>query len=339
MNYREEKHVTKHAKEEYLSGIEGLIRKRQKEAENNRALYCREIREKPDKYRKELKKILGWPLTETTPCSLPEIKTEELFRDKELTVSRMKFEILDGVWLTGILLKQGDEKRPLILAQHGALGSPEAISGFYGTTTNYNDFVERLLQYDVNIFAPQLLIWNGEGYEVPFDRAVLDAKMKRVGGSIAAVEIYGLMRILDYFQSQSYVKNFGMAGLSYGGYYTMLMSAVDTRIESAVSCSFFCSGNVLREFCDIYFFDIGNRMSWAEIMMLVYPRHICLAVGDKDAGFPYRESEKEFERLKALCKDVGTDWVDFFVFDGGHEFFKDDRPLQQMAKQLSDKRR
>jgi dienelactone hydrolase len=264
-----------------------------------------------------------------------QVKAEELFRDADFTATRMSFEILEGVKLTGVLLKKGSGRRPLVIVQHGAQGSPELVSGFYETTSNYNGLAERLFKYDVNIFAPQLLLWNGEEHGVPFNRAVMDAKLKRVGSSITAVEMFGLMRILDYFQKQDYVKNFGMAGLSYGAYYTMLMSAIDTRIESAVSCSFFCGGNVLREFCDIHFFDIGNRMSWAEIMMLVYPRQICLAIGDKDIGFPYRESEKEYERLKALCEAVGTDWADFFVFDGGHEFFTHDEPLMRLAEQLN----
>lgn len=32
-----------------------------------------------------------------------------------------------------------------------------------------------------------------------------------------AVEIYGITRILDYFESQSYVSKFGMVGLSLDG--------------------------------------------------------------------------------------------------------------------------
>jgi hypothetical protein len=71
-----------------------------------------------------------------------------------------------------------------------------------------------------------------------------------------------------------------------------------------------------------------------QYLKVLYPRQISLAIGDKDTDFPYKESEKEFKRLEALCKTVGTDWVDFIVFDGGHEFIKDDKPLQKLAKDL-----
>lgn len=334
MEFKEAKSSSKGKKELYVKGIKALIDRKQTESLKKRDEYAKGILKNPEKYRQELKNILGWPLTDNVSNQIPDVKSEKLFEKETYNIYRMSFEVLEDVWLTGILIKHDNKKRPLILAQHGALGSPELISGFYGSTSNYNDFVERMLKYDVNIFAPQLLIWDEKEYEIEFCRALLDSKLKRVGGSITAVEIFGLMRILDYFENQDYVKNFGMAGLSYGGYYTMLMAAIDTRIKSAVSSSFFCSGNVLKEFCDIYFFDLGNKMSWAEIMMLVYPRQICLAIGDNDSGFPYKESIKEFNRLENLCKEVGNEWVDFIVFKGEHEFLKDDIPLERMTEHL-----
>ncbi len=238
--------ASKSIKEQYLKGIKELIERKQEESFEKRDEYSKDILKKPEKYRQELKNILGWPLTDKYLNQIPKVNTEKLFEKEDCNIYRMSFEILEDVILTGILIKKDDKKRPLVLAQHGALGTPELISGFYGSTTNYNDFIERMLKEDVNIFAPQLLIWNGEEYEVEFNRELLDLKLKRVGSSITAIEIFGLMRILDYFETQCYVKNFGMIGLSYGGYYTMLMTAIDTRIKSAVSSSFFCGGNVLR---------------------------------------------------------------------------------------------
>ena len=334
MKYKESLDKSKQYKETYLSGIYALIEKLQKESSQKRDEFSKDILNNPQKYRNELKQILGWPLTEKNFPKSIECCSEALYEKDGMNVYRMSFEILDGIKLCGILIKKDDKKRPLVITQHGALGSPECICGFYETTGNYNDFAERILNCDVNIFAPQLLIWDENQYDVKFNRAIIDAKLKRLGSSIAAVELFGLMRIIDWFEEQSYAGNIGMAGLSYGGYYTMLLSAIEPRIKSAISCSFFCSGDVLREFCDIHYFDLGNKMSWAEIVSLVYPRHMYLAIGDEDVGFPFTQSQKEFKRLEELCTAVGTDWVEFEVFHGNHEFIKDDALIKKMTSDL-----
>lgn len=41
----------------------------------------------------------------------------------------------------------------------------------------------------------------------------------------------------------------------------------------------------------------------------------------------------------AVDKDafnVGTDWVDFITFEGGHEFCRDDAPIEKLIDDLSD---
>ena len=139
---------------------------------------------------------------------------------------------------TGLFFQKDEKKRPLVIVQHGGLGTPEFISNFYDDTANYNHMLERVVQYDVHAFAPQLLIWSQEEYQLPFNRQEIDARLKRVGSSVTAVEVYGIMRILDWFEAQDYVKNFGMVGLSYGGFYTLTTTALEPRIQSAVSCSY-----------------------------------------------------------------------------------------------------
>ena len=41
-----------------------------------------------------------------------------------------------------------------------------------------------------------------------------------------------------------------------------------------------------------------------------------------------------FEKLKKLCKDVGTDWVELKVFDGTHEFCRDDEPIRRLVNDI-----
>lgn len=337
MNYREDRSITEPFKRQYLQGIENLIGKLEQEATQQRAGLRREILQDPERYRKDFFAMLGWPLTQPRDKTAPLVKTELLCEEGDMTIRRMQIEILDGIWMSGLLLRHKDgEKRPFVLTQHGALGTPERITGiFEGTTANYNHMPERVWKAGANVFAPQLLIWSPEIYGVEFDRAVLDAKLKKVGSSITAVEIYGLMRILDYFETQDWVGNIGMVGLSYGGFYTLFTTAADTRIRAAISCSFFCEGNH-HLFPDWGFWNMNQCWGEAEIACLVHPRLLMLEMGDQDALFDWRKSRAEYERILEACGD-DRDWVEYKTFEGTHEFYQKDDHINKLIDCLAEK--
>jgi len=184
------------------------------------------------------------------------------------------------------------------------------------------------------VFAPQALIWPIDDKNVPFDRNRTDARLKRVGSSIAAIELYGMMRILDYFENEDYVSNFGMVGLSYGGFYTLLLMAIDDRIQSAISCSFFNDRDKYVQ-QDWTWNKSAQMFSDAEIACLAYPRRLCIEVGTSDYLFSYEYAKKEIARLKELNKASDTEWLDMIIFAGDHEFCKDDLPIERMINDLA----
>ena len=333
INFRENIENSKEFKEGYLSGINRLIEKREEAAQGKRELFCEKIFREPEKHRNMFKQMLGWPLVGEVTKEVPEVRVEKLKEDVACTIYRMSFEVLDGLHMTGLFFQKDEKKRPLVIAQHGGWGTPEHIANLYGHTSNYNNMVERMLQYDVNVFAPQLLLWK-EAYGVGFDRAAIDAKLKRVGSSITAIEVYGITRILDYFEAQEYVSNFGMIGLSYGGFYTLFTSAIDLRIKSAVSCSYF---NRRKDYanCDWSWYNAAESFSDAEIACLVYPRKLCIEVGDEDELFSVEGAREEYCFLQKVCQKFTSDWsVDFIEFSGTHEFCKDDLPLKRLAEDI-----
>ena len=325
MLYKENSDITKKYKEEYVNGFERIIRKREQQAETVRSSH--DVFENQEKYRRELCEMLGYPLIGIINEAETTVSMEKLSDEDDFSVYRMHFTILDAITLTGLFFKQnGNERKPLAIVQHGGDGTPELMSGFYENTANYNDMTERILKFGVHAFAPQLLLWDN----VLCDRRAIDARLKRVGSSVAAVEIYAIRKILDYFETKEYVKNFGMAGLSYGGFYTLFTAAVETRIKAAVSCSFFNT----RDMCfasDWTWQNSAEKFDDAEIACLVYPRNLCIEVGKHDELFNCKGAELSFEKLKKKCANVGTDWVDFVEFDGLHEFCKDDEPLKHLA--------
>lgn len=334
MIYREEIKQTEQNKKTYLEGIRAVINKRQKDAEEARAVYFRDVFTDQGRYRGELREMLGWPLVGHTDTEKPCVIFHKLSDEEGYELFRAEVEILEGLRLTGLFFRmKGDGKKPLVIVQHGGSGSPEIISGVYGGTANYNDMLMRVAKHNVHVFAPQLLLWNVQQYGVPYDRKAIDGELKRVGSSIAAVELYGIGRIVDYFESEDYISSFGMVGLSYGGFYTLYATALDTRIRSAISCSFFASRDAYG-WSDWVWQDSANYFDDAEVACLVYPRRLCLEMGTRDELFGSVYSEESFERIKYYCKDVGTDWCSLILFDGKHEFCLDDAPIERLINDL-----
>jgi len=335
MKYREEISITEQYKQNYLDGLDKLIVSRQQVLTEVRKEYIKDIFSRQEEYREEFKRMLGWPLVDHHDDQLPPTKTKLLAREDGYTIYRMTFEILDGLEMTGLYFEMdGQGKKPLVLVQHGGLGTPELISSVYGGTANYNDMLHRVIAHKVHAFAPQLLLWDQKKYGVSFNRQNIDVRLKRVGSSITAVELYGLMRILDYFESKDNVSSFGMVGLSYGGFYTLFLSAIDKRICSAISCSFFNTRDQI-SWSDWTWFKSAAKFDDAEIACLVYPRKLCVEIGTNDELFDVTYGIKSYERVLELCKDVGTDWFSFIKFEGTHEFYKDDDPIKALVDEIS----
>ena len=337
MNYREDLLYTQEQRQTYLDGIEKLIDQRQQEAAKERAEYVKNIFTDPEKYRQDFRRMLGWPLVdhdEQKEREVPAVRSVKLADEDGYSIYRMTFDVLDGIEMTGLYFEMhGEGKKPLVLVQHGGSGTPEAASGVYGSTSNYNDMTQRVIANGVHAFAPQLLLWKVEKYGIPYDRKEIDARLKRVGSSITAIEIYALIKILNYFEAQDNVLNFGMVGLSYGGFYTLYLSAIDTRIKAAFSCSFFNSRDCY-PYADWTWLRSAQTFDDAEIACLVYPRKLNIEIGERDNLFAVESGKKSFERLCELCADVGTEWVRFDTFDGVHEFALDDTSIMAVTEHL-----
>ncbi len=334
MNYKEIFGDSAIYKEDYVCGLSSLIKKREKEAQACRAKRAALLTEHTERYRDELKNMFGYPLNEAKPLVLPQVKTETLSQEDDYTIYRVRIEILEDLWMTGLYFRlHSEEKRPLVIVQHGGEGTPELIAGIYGFTNNYHDMLMRVLRQGVHVFAPQLLLWRTDRFGVPYDRKWIDAKLKRVGSSITAVEVFGLMRAMDYLETLPEISCFGMVGLSYGGFYTQMTAALDTRIKSAVSCSYFNERD-RHAGTDWTWRDSAYLFDDAEIALLVYPRKLYLAVGERDELFACDGAKESFSVLRKYCQTIGTDWVEFFTFDGAHEFFYTDDTLQKLAQDL-----
>ncbi|MBQ8496124.1 MAG: hypothetical protein IJ489_01550 [Clostridia bacterium] len=87
-------------------------------------------------------------------------------------------------------------------------------------------------------------------------------------------------------------------------------------------------------FIDWTWRDSAYLFDDAEIALLVYPRTLRIAVGEQDDLFDCEGAKASFAVLKEYCKTIGTGWVEFFTFDGTHEFFHTDDILRKFAEDL-----
>lgn len=339
MAYVEEKNTGDKYRKDYLFSLEKMIEHLQSEADKARSDYFNKMKNSQEEYRKQLFMMLGKPLCDYQQTEIPRADVELCFHDERIKISRMQLTMSIGIKFYGMFFEHsGNEIRPLVIAEHGMLGTPELCSGLFATgSSNYNDMVMRVFDKGVNVFVPQPLLWNDKIYEPNFGgasieakRESIDAKLKQLGSSITAVEIYAIMKSIDYLSTLKNVnkEKIGMMGLSYGGFYTLFTAACDTRIKAAFSCCQYNNRFVYPR-VDWTWFNSGYTFLDNEVASLVYPRHLFLTVGKNDPTFDYKEAEKEYLKLIHMYDD--SSWVDFCSFDGEHEFIKDDQLLNKFV--------
>ena len=340
-HYTEAPEAAASYRKEYADGIDICAGSLTEQAERERRTWAADIFTDAERYRKEFICMLGKPL-----CgSFPKAKLIEKRLIAEMdgcSVYRIVTESLPGVPFYGLLFLRNEEGRfPLVISQHGGAGTPELCSSLYESgSSNYNEMTRRMLRYKVNVYAPQLLLWHEtdeQGNEkISAIRKSKDAQLKACGGSIAAFELYNICCAVSTLCDEDKVdsERIGMAGLSYGGLYTMLMSAVDTRIKASVSCSFF-GAIASHHVPDWNWQNSALRFADAEIAALTWPRDITLLMGDKDPLFECEESKKQYEELKMLADGLPlNDHIRFSTFDGVHEFDKENEPISHMMEIL-----
>lgn len=219
-------------------------------------------------------------------------------------------------------------KAPLVIAMHGGGGSPE-VALFHGGA-NYHDMVRGGVKRGYIVFAPQHL-FSAEGYPKDIRRQI-DDRLRLIGTSLTAVEIAKITRSLDVLLKRPEVdaERVGMVGLSYGGYYALVTSAVEPRIKVTVSSCYYGvqEGRYERDELsvpsDFRFADRFTLFRDSELAALICPRALQVQAGETD-GVDHREPGKVLApKSAAYYERLGlSDRFQHLVFRGGHEFHDD----------------
>lgn len=319
-------------KKMYLDSICNLMQKEYEKSSEKREEYINSEKLSKNKafYRAEYMRMIGVPEIEGLPA-VPDVKKEYVAKDDMCEIYRLSVETMPGFWFYGLLMIPNGAKdnTPLVIAQHGGGGTPEYCCDMYGKN-NYTNFSKRALEKGFVVFAPQLLSWSfdvdtGEKfpeYDLRFDRTQIDRELKRFGLSMTGIEVFSIMRCIDYLQTLDIVdeSKIGMMGLSYGGFFSLHTAAADERIISIYDAASFNDRRhvFLPDWC--WQNDL-SRFNEAEIAGLCSPRNLIIDVGKEDTVFDYRYSIDEAKRARLYYEyENAVDKFTYNLWDGGHRF-------------------
>jgi len=326
-------------RQEYLDGLNAFLNREKENADNRRSGYIdpKKFRENPEFYREELKKQLGFPLTR--PVETP-VLAEKIFvtQDGNVNIYRMQLIFFGSMKFYGLYFEQTEQKKgsPFILSLHGGGGTPELCSSIHMDSANYNHQTRRLTDRGANVFAPQLLLWSEDNYGNPHIRTEIDGKLRQLGGSITAFEVWCMQGCINWFIENEKInaEKIGVAGLSYGGMYSLFLTAVETRIKACFSCSWF-NDEFVMSWPDWSYRSSADTITSVEVAALVCPRALVLAMGNKDEIFDSSVSEENSCRAEAYYKEWhAEEKYKFYVFEGPHELDKGDAGIDFLFANL-----
>ena len=241
-------------------------------------------------------------------------------------------DVYPGVFQYGMLLVpkdlQPDERRPVVVAQHGRNATPRHVCTPDEDTYAYHSFGAQLADRGFVVYAPQNL------YIFEEHSRAIQRKAFALGMTFFAAMVRQHEQALTWLGSLPFVDSarIGFYGLSYGGKSSLLIPAV---LEGY--CLSICSADFNEEVwkhtsiedrCSFMFtlehehteFDFGERFNYAEIAGLIAPRPFMVERGHHDDVAPDEWVAYEYAKVRRLYLALGIrDRTEIEFFDGEHE--------------------
>jgi dienelactone hydrolase len=261
-------------------------------------------------------------------------KFQQVATDTDCTIYRMWVEVIAGVEAYGLYMvpKNLKAKAPLIIAQHGGGGNPEAICDL-DTRVNYHAFGREAVRRGYIVWAPALAMrssYAGDAVIPGASRELLDQKLHLAGTSIIGLELYKIAestRTLLRTRPEIDADRVGMTGLSWGGFFTMYVTALNPFIKAAAPSGYFRDAALLqsRAAADdsrIEDRDLFGSLGHFQAVALICPRPCFVQLGAQDGALnPMPGARAEAERAADFYRKLGiADRFQFSVHPGGHEF-------------------
>ena len=257
-------------------------------------------------------------------------RSRKIYDTEKWVGHELVLDVFPNVIAYGVLLLprdlKADEKRPVVVCQHGLEGRPQDI--IHGDHRAYHDFAAKLAERGFITFSPQnLYIFN--------DRfRTLQRKANPLKKTLFSLIIPQHQQIVDWLKTLSYVdeKRIAFYGLSYGGktamrvppvvtdYCLSICSAdfnewVDKNASTRNPHSYVYSGEY-----EIFEWDLGSTFNYAEMAGLIAPRPFMVERGHYDGVASDETVGWEFAKVRFLYqgKLKLKDRCEIEWFDGPH---------------------
>jgi dienelactone hydrolase len=267
--------------------------------------------------RQQFRTKIGFPPPGFTQA--PAMRCEPMGEDAIATYSRCWVTVAAGLETYGLYLvpKNRQGPTPLVVSLHGGGGFPE-MALFHGGA-NYHDQLRGAVREGYIVWAPQFVMYpyrdRDTSTPIPSEvRAELDLKLRNAGTSLMALESMKVIRSLDAVLQRPEVdaRRVAMIGLSFGGYYSLYIAALDPRIHVVVASGCFREAPLVRETV------MGGRpidLTSPQQVALIAPRPLQIQTGVTDAAAPIESVRRTLAEAR-----VYHPTLDYQEFDGGHEW-------------------
>ncbi|HTD86091.1 MAG TPA: dienelactone hydrolase family protein [Candidatus Binatia bacterium] len=261
-------------------------------------------------------------------------RVRKIYDKPKWTGYEVMLDVFPDVFAWGYLLVPKDiaanEKRPVVVCQHGLEGVPEdTVSddpknrGF----VYYRSFSARLADLGYVVYAPH------NPYRGQDNFRVLQRKANPLGKTLFSVIIAQHQRTLEWLAQLPFVDpaRIGFYGLSYGGKTAMRVPAILTNY-----CLSICSAdfnewirkNVTTDSPYSYMFtfeyempefDLANTFNYAEMAALISPRPFMVERGHDDGVAPDEWVAYEYAKVRRHYTRLGlANETEIEFFDGPH---------------------
>jgi dipeptidyl aminopeptidase/acylaminoacyl peptidase len=286
---------------------------------------------------------LGMPLSDSDgPPAVPDVRIEEIGRDDVATFSRVWVRVASDLDLYGLYMsprsggsRRGVDALPLIVAQHGGGGCPEAVCGL-DERAAYDDIGRKAAIRGYAVFAPFILmtVTYGGDPTPPRDRYSFDQMARLVNRTIVGIEIYRIIegvKALAAAVDEVDPSRICMAGLSYGGFFSLYTSAASEIFACAVVSGILSSrledgarGN-FRRGLDRLLPGAAESFETTTVARLVCPRPLMVQHGITDTVVPVDAARAVSRQIVPVYERLGIpERYTYHEHAGGHEFASSD---------------
>jgi len=246
------------------------------------------------------------------PMLAPNVRSRQIYDEPEYTGHEVVLDVFPDVIAYGILLlPKGigeNERRPVVVCQHGLEGRPQNLADPKINNPSYNQFAIRLAERGFITFAPQNLYIGQDRFRT------LQRKANPLKKTLFSVMVPQHQQITDWLKSLPFVdaERIAFYGLSYGGKSAMrIPPLVENYCLSICSADFndwvWKNASTLSPYSyvwyneyEIFEWNLGGTFNYAEMAALIAPRPFMVERGHFDGVAPDEAVAYEFAKVRFL---------------------------------------